>query len=63
MAVADDSVDFGQGGELAGGALGVATGDDEAGVGVLAADAAKEGPGLAVGLGSDAAGVYNDNMG
>ena len=63
VAVADDGVDFGQGGEFLRGALGVASGDDDAGGGVLAADAADPGAGLAVGLGGDAAGIYNDNMG
>ena len=63
VAVADDGVDFGQGGEFLRGALGVAAGDDDAGGGVLAADAADEGAGLAVGFGGDAAGIYNDNIG
>jgi hypothetical protein len=63
VAVADDGIDFFKGGKLIGGSLGVAAGDDEAGIGVLAADAAEVGTGLAVGFGGDATGIYNDNMG
>ena len=63
VAVADDGVDCGEGGEFLGGALGVAAGDDDAGVGVLAADAAEVRAGLAVGFGGDAACIYNDNIG
>ena len=63
VTVADDGVDFGEDGELFRGALGVAARDDHAGLGVLAADAAEKGAGLAVGLSGDAAGIYNDDMG
>jgi hypothetical protein len=59
VAVADDGVDFGEGGEFLGGALGVAAGNDDAGGRVLAANAAEVSAGLAVGFGGDAAGVYN----
>jgi len=63
VAVADDGVDFGEGGQLLGSALGVAAGDDDAGVGVVAMDAAHESAGLAVGFRGDATGIYNDNIG
>ncbi len=62
MAVADDGIDLGEGGKFFRGALGVAAGDDDAGGGVLAADAAQIRAGLAVGFRGHAAGIYNDNM-
>ncbi len=62
MAVADDSVDFGEGGDFFRGALGVAAGDDDAGLGVLATDAAEVYASLAVGFRGDAAGVYNNDI-
>lgn len=63
VAVADDGIDFFEGGKLFGGTLGVAAGDDEAGIGVLAPDAAEVRTGLTVGFRGDATGIYNDNMG
>lgn len=63
VAVADDSVDFGEGGEFLGSTLGVATRNDDASIWILAAHAADESAGLAVGLRSYAAGIYNNDMG
>ena len=63
MAVADDGVNFGESGELPGGALGIATRHDDASVRILAANSTDEGAGLTVGFGGHAAGIYNDNMG
>jgi CheY-like chemotaxis protein len=62
VAVADDGVDFGESGEFLRGALGVTAGDDDASLGVLAANAAEPGAGLAIGFRGDATGVYDDNI-
>jgi hypothetical protein len=63
VAVANDGVDLGEGGEFLGRALGVATGNDDPCIWTLAADTADEGAGLAVGFGCDTAGIYNNDMG
>ena len=63
VAVADDRVDFGEGGEFLGGALGVASGDNDADPGIFASNAAQVGAGLAVGFGGDATGIYNYDVG
>jgi hypothetical protein len=62
MAVADDGIDLGESGEFLRSALGVAAGDNDAGRGILAADAAHPGAGLAVCFRGDAAGIYNNDM-
>ena len=63
VAVADDRVDFGEGAEFLGSALGVAAGDDDADPGIFAANAAQVGAGLAVGFGGDTTGIYNHDVG
>ena len=63
VAVADDGGDARDGGEFFWGALGVATGGDDAGCGVEAMRAADVSAGFAVGFGSDAAGVDDDHIG
>jgi hypothetical protein len=63
VAVADDGVDFREGGEFLWCALGVATGNDDPCIRTLAADTADEGASLAVGFGCYAAGIYNNDMG
>jgi len=63
VAVADDSGNTGERGQLFGGALGVTAGGDDAGIGVEAVGAANVGAGFAIGFGRDAAGVYDDHIG
>ena len=63
VAVADDSGNAGERGQLFGGALGVAAGGDDAGIGVEAMGAANVGTGFAIGFGRDAAGVYDHHIG
>ena len=63
MAVTDDGIHFGKGGEFLGGALCVAARDDDPGFRVLAAYAAEVCARLAIGFGGYAAGVYNNNIG
>jgi len=63
VAVADDGGDAGDCGQFVWGALGIATSDDDAGLGVEAVGTADEGAGGAVSLGGDAAGVDDDDFG
>ena len=59
--IADDLGDAADGGDFFGGALGVASGDDDLGVGILAVDAADGGTGIVIGGGGDGAGIeYNE---
>ena len=59
--VSDDPFDAGHGGEFIRGALRVAAGDENAGGGVFAVDAADGGAGVVIGFGRDGAGVeYHD---
>ena len=63
MRVADDQADAGEFCDLFGGALRVASGDDDAGVGVLALHAADGGAGVLIGRSGDGAGVEDDDGG
>src|ERR1700752_2060173 len=63
MRIADDLGDAGDGGVFLGGALGVASGDDDLGVGILAVDAADGGAGIVIGGGGDGAGIEHDEFG
>ena len=63
MAVADHGGDTGQCGEFFRGALGIATGSDDAAVGVLAMGAANVCAGLPISLGGNAAGIHDDHIG
>jgi len=63
VGIAYDVVDAGESGEFFGGALGVAAGDDYAGVGILGVDSADGVAGLGVGGGGYCAGVENDDGG
>jgi len=61
--IADDLGDAGDGGDFFGSALGVASRDDDLGVGILAVDAADGGAGIVIGGGGDGAGVEHDEFG
>ena len=63
VAVADHGGDAGQGGDFLRRSLGIAAGDDDAGLGIGSTDAADVGAGVAVGLGGDGAGVHHDHIG
>ena len=61
MTVADNGIDSGQGGEFFRSALGIATGDDDPGIRISAADAADPGARLAIGFSGYAAGIDDNN--
>jgi len=63
MAVADDGGDAGHGCQFLGRALRIAARDDDAGGRIAAMGAADEGAGRAIGLGGDAAGIDDDDIG
>ena len=63
MAVTDHGVDAGQRGNLLRRPLRIASGDQDAGGGVLPPHAAQKGPGRAVRLCGHAAGIGNDHIG
>ena len=60
--ITDDLGDAGEGGDFLGGALGVASGDDDLGAGILAMDAADGGAGIVIGGGGDGAGIEHDEF-
>jgi hypothetical protein len=61
MGIANDDAHPGQGGEFFGSALGIASGDHDAGFGILPADAADGGAGVLIGAARDSAGIQNDH--
>jgi len=63
VGVADYGGDAGEGGDFFGCALGVASGDENFGVGIVALEAADGGAGVLVGGVSDGAGVEDDEVG
>jgi len=62
MRIADNPGDAGERGELFGGALGVAAGDDDAGGGVCGVKLSDGVAGLRVGGGGDRAGVHDNEV-
>jgi len=62
MRVADNPGDAGKSGELLGGSLGVAAGDDDAGGGVCGVKLSNGIAGLAVGGRSDRASIHDDDV-
>ena len=62
VGIADNPGDARKSGELFGGALGVATGDDDAGGGVCGVKLSDGVAGLRFGGGRDRAGVHDDNV-
>ena len=63
MGIANDEGDAREGGDFFGGALGVATGDDDASGRVRGVDFADGVAGLGIGSGGDGAGVEHDHVG
>jgi len=63
VGIADNERDAGEGGKFFGGALGVTTGHEDFGGGILRMDFADGVAGLRVGRGGDRAGVDDDELG
>src|SRR5450432_3895766 len=63
VGIAKDRGHSGESGDLGGGSLGVAAGDEDLGGGVAGVDAADGSTGGAVGVGGDGAGVEDDELG
>jgi len=63
MGISDDQGDAFDGGEFLGGALGVAAGDEDAGLGMVAMEFANGLAHFIVGGGGDGAGVEHDQAG
>jgi hypothetical protein len=63
VAVADDGSDAGERSEFVGGALRVTASGDDPGCRIETMSTPDAGPGLAIGLRCDAAGVYDDYIG